>query len=135
MEIVNIVWICISLVVIFGISYIIYKKYTTIDTKKFVPNNEYIPKPKKYECLLFYTTWCPHCKKTLKDLETYKTSSPNENIIFTLVDCDKYPDQADYYQVDSYPTIIMVVDGKNYIFDSNFSKESMDKFVDMILKI
>jgi thiol-disulfide isomerase/thioredoxin len=135
METVNIVWICIGILVVLGISYMVYKKYTKVDPKQFVPNDEYIPKPKTYECILFYTTWCPHCKKTLKDWDTYKTNNTYDNILFRIIDCDKNPDQADYYQVDSYPTIIMVVDGKNYIFDSNFSKESMDKFVNMILKI
>ena len=135
MEIVNIVWILIVLVVLVGLLWIVYKKYTKVDAKKFVPNEEYVTTSKKYECILFYTTWCPHCKETLKGLDDYKTSTPHDNIVFTLVDCDKEPDKADYYQVDSYPTILMVVNDKNYIFDSNFSKESMDKFVETILKL
>ncbi len=129
------IWIGIAIFVMIGILYIVYKKYTNVDPKVFIPNQEYSAKKKTYECILFYTTWCPHCKKTLKDYETYKTSTQYNQIIFTIVDCDKQPDKADYYQIDSYPTIIMLVDGKTYIFDSNFSKESMDKFVEMILKI
>lgn len=135
METSNIVWFCIGLLILFGIVYIVYKKYSKVDKKIFTPNDEYIKTPKTYECLLFYTTWCPHCKKTIKGMEDYKVQTPHDNITFRTIDCDKHPDQADFYQVDSYPTIIMVVEGKNYIFDSNFSKESMDKFVDMVLKI
>ena len=135
METISILWLGIAFIVLSGILYIVYKKWTKVDPNKFTPNDEYVPTSKKYECFLFYTTWCPHCKKTLKGFEDYKTSTPHEQIVFTLVDCDKQPDQADYYQIDSYPTILMVVDGKNYIFDSNFSKESMDKFVGMILKL
>jgi thiol-disulfide isomerase/thioredoxin len=135
MEPVNIVWLGLILLFFMGLTYFIYQRFIKVDSKQFVPNNEYIPQPSTYECILFYTTWCPHCKKTLTDFNTYKESSLNDQIKYTLVDCDKRPDQADYYQIDSYPTIIMVVNGKNYIFDSNFSKESMDKFVNMILNL
>jgi len=135
METVNIVWALIGILVLIGIIYLVYKRYSKQDAKRFIPNNEYIPGSKKYECILFYTTWCPHCKKTIKGMDEYKTRTPNKNITFTAIDCDKYPDKADFYQIDSYPTIIMVADGKNYIFDSNFSNESMDKFVNMVLNL
>ena len=135
METINFVWIFIGLVFFFGLTYFIYQRFLKKDTNQFVPNDEYIPNQKTYECILFYTTWCPHCKKTLKDFNAYKTNSLQDQINYTIIDCDKQPDKADYYQIDSYPTILMVVDGKNYIFDSNFSKESMDKFVNMILNL
>jgi thiol-disulfide isomerase/thioredoxin len=135
MESVNIVWIGLILLFFMGMTYFIYQRFLKVESKQFVPNDEYIQENKKYECILFYTTWCPHCKKTLEDFNKYKTSNLNDQILYTLVDCDKKPDQADYYQIDSYPTIIMVVNGKNYIFDSNFSKDSMDKFVNMILNL
>lgn len=135
MERVNIIWIVIGLCVLAGISYFVYKKYLKIDHKAFVPNDEYRTDLKEYECILFYTTWCPHCKQTLKDWEIYKTDKPREGATFSVIDCDKFPDKADFYQIESYPTIIMVVKDKKYIFDSNFSKESMDKFVETILKL
>ena len=135
MEIINVAWITVGLVFFFGLTYLIYRRFLKPQPKQFVPNDEYIPIEKKYECILFYTTWCPHCKKTLTDFNNYKTSSLQDAIQYKIVDCDKHPDQADYYQIESYPTIIMVAEGKNYIFDSNFSKESMDKFVHMILHL
>jgi thiol-disulfide isomerase/thioredoxin len=133
METVNIVWIIIGICVLASISYGFYTNFIKIDKKQFVPNEEYVPANKRYECKLFYTTWCPHCKKTLKEWESYKNTRPE--IVFTIVDCDKEKDQAELYQIDSYPTILMVVEDKKYIFDSNFSKDSMDKFVNTILKL
>jgi len=135
METVNIIWIIVALCVIAGMSYYMYKKYLHIDNKAFVPNDEYKKDTKKYECILFYTTWCPHCKQTIKDWGLYKTNKPSEGGTYSEIDCDKFPDKADFYQIESYPTIIMIVKDKKYIFDSNFSKESMDKFVETILKI
>jgi thiol-disulfide isomerase/thioredoxin len=135
METVNVVWIIIGLSFIVGLCYYIYKKYIRIDNKAFVPNSEYTSDIKKYECILFYTSWCPHCKQTIKDWGQYKTNDPIEGGTYTEIDCDKNPDKADFYQIESYPTIIMIVKDKKYVFDSNFSKESMDKFVETILKL
>jgi thiol-disulfide isomerase/thioredoxin len=118
-----------------------YKRYISPKINpKYVPNKEFLPEgetktTENATLYFFYTTWCPHCKQTLKDWEIYRTSSPLEGGTYSVVDCDKFPDKADFYQIESYPTIIMVVKDKKYIFDSNFSKESMDKFVDTILKL
>jgi thiol-disulfide isomerase/thioredoxin len=135
MEVTNIIWIGIFILFIIGLSYYLYKKYFKIDSTQFLPNNEYSPEPIKYECILFYTSWCPHCKKTIKDWDEYKRNNQTEHAIFSAVDCDLHVDKAELYNIDSYPTIIMVYKEKKYIFDSNFTKETMDKFVSTILKI
>ena len=135
METINTVWIGIGILFMLGLSYYIYIHYIKKDKKEFVPNEEYVDTPIKYECILFYTKWCPHCKKTIKDWTNYKNNNRDTRATFTLVDCEKNKDKAEIYGIESYPTIIMVLNGKNYEFDSNFSKESMDKFVSTILKI
>lgn len=135
METINTLWVSIGLIFISGLIYYIYIKYIKKDKKEFVPNEEYVDKYIKYECILFYTDWCPHCKKTLSEWSDYRNSFSDTRAKFTIVDCDKNKDMAELYGIESYPTIVMVLNGKNYIFDSNFSKESMDKFVSTILKI
>jgi thiol-disulfide isomerase/thioredoxin len=135
METVNVIWIGIGILFLLAITYYIYKNFLKKDKKAFVPNDEYVDQTIKYECILFYTEWCPHCKKTLDDWADYKNTFSDTRAKFTLVDCDKQKDKAEIYGIDSYPTIVMVLNGKNYVFDSNFSKESMDKFVSTILKI
>jgi len=135
MEISKIIWMAIGFIIIAGIAYYVYVKKYKIDEKEFIPNSEYIKEPKKYECILFYTTWCPHCKKTLEEWDKYKLNHKNENNSFEVIDCDKRVDQAEFYEIDSYPTIIMLYKNKKYIFDSNFTEESMDKFVSTILKL
>jgi thiol-disulfide isomerase/thioredoxin len=133
MEFIQIIWLIIGLLVMILVGYILYLNFVKKDPKVFVPNQEYILKEKKYECKLFYTIWCPHCKETLVEWGKYRATRPD--IQFTLVDCEKEKEQANQYDIDSYPTIIMFVNDKKYIFDSNFSKESMDKFVDMVLSL
>lgn len=127
------VWMILAVCAMFFIAYQIYLKYLKVDPKRFVPNKEYVPIEKKYECKLFYTTWCPHCKDTLKEWGAYKNT--RSDLLFTIVDCDKDKEEADLYEIDSYPTILMLVNDKKYIFDANFSKEAMDKFVDTVLKL
>ena len=125
----------VGFIIIAGLAYYVYVKKYKVDEKEFIPNDEYKKEPKKYECILFYTTWCPHCKKTLQEWDRYRLNHQNDNSIFSAIDCDKRVDQAEFYEIDSYPTIIMLYKNKKYIFDSNFTEESMDKFVSTILKI
>ena len=135
MESVNAVWIGIGIVFFIGMTYFIYNRFLKKDKKEFIPNEEYVDKSIKYECILFYTDWCPHCKKTLTEWSDYRNNFSDTRATFSIVDCDKNKDKAEIFGIDSYPTIVMVLNGKNYVFDSNFSKESMDKFVSTILKI
>jgi thiol-disulfide isomerase/thioredoxin len=134
MEGVTIIRAILGILLLVCIGYYVYSRYFKTD-KQFVPNNEYIPEPKNFECILFYTSWCPHCKKTIKDWDEYRRNNQNDYAIFSEVDCDKQMDKAEMYEIDSYPTIIMMYKEKKYIFDSNFTKEAMDKFVSTILRI
>jgi len=135
METVNVVWISMGFLFVAGLTYYIYIHYIKKDKTEFVPNEEYVDKKIKYECILFYTEWCPHCKKTISEWADYKNGFSDSRAKFTIVDCDKNKDKAELFGIESYPTIVLVLDGKNYVFDSNFSKESMDKFVSTILKL
>jgi len=135
MEASKIIWLVVGFFLLLAIAYFVYTKKYKLDESRFIPNNEYKPEAKKYECILFYTTWCPHCKQTIKDWDKYKLSHQNENALFSVIDCDKQVDKAEFYEIDSYPTIIMLYKDKKYIFDSNFNEEAMDKFVSTIIKI
>ena len=130
-----ILYIILFLIILGCLFYYLYNKFIKKDKKLFIPNNEFVEDNVTGELILFYTTWCPHCKQTLKDWAKYKVNNEYENATFSEIDCDKEVDKADFYQIDSYPTIIILYKGNKYIFDSNFTDESMDKFVSTILKI
>jgi thiol-disulfide isomerase/thioredoxin len=114
--------------------YYLYNKFIKKDKKLFIPNNEFVEENITGELILFFTTWCPHCKGTIDKWLRYKeTYSLDYKIDFRMVDCDLNANEANIYNIESYPTIILKIKDKKYEYDSDFSKETMDKFINTIM--
>jgi thioredoxin-like negative regulator of GroEL len=120
-------------IILIIITFVLYKRYTK--KIKYNPNNEYIRNDKESELMLFYAAWCPHSQTTLKQWYKYKeTYKGDYKISFSEIDCDKNPNVADNYDIDSYPTIILLLDGKKYIFDAQMNDATLTQFINTIMK-
>jgi len=119
------------------IAYFMYNYIYKLNYSKFLTNNEYGLKSNKKEgtLILFYTTWCPHCKSTLELWNTLKKKNNyNKYIItFTEIDCDKDSELAAKYTIEEYPTIILIKDDKKYTYEANLSKVTLDLFINTIM--
>ena len=124
----------IGLFVIFIIiAYFVYKGY--MKKIAYNPNSEYKQNSNLGELMLFYVDWCPYSQTTLKQWYTYKEKYDGPyNISFVEIDCDKNTNLADNYNIDSYPTIILLLNGKKYIFDAQMSDEVLTEFINTIMK-
>jgi|AntAceMinimDraft_1070359.scaffolds.fasta_scaffold168302_2 thiol-disulfide isomerase/thioredoxin len=115
--------------------FIIYTYINKTNKKKdFVENNEYIETGLQNNAVLytFYTTWCPHSKKTL---ETLKTIKPNyTNIEFKEVNAEKDLDLANSFKVDSYPTIILLYKDEKYMYDADLEESTFRQFIRTTMK-
>jgi thioredoxin-like negative regulator of GroEL len=131
------VWLIVgSIVSLIIISYLAYKYYFVKDPKLFVPNDEFIENDRtSCEILLFYVTWCPYCQDTMTVWNEYKNTydQTKYKVAFVENDCDVFPTIADSYNVENYPTIILVRDGKKYEFDATLTPDAMDKFINTIM--
>ena len=133
MDIMIVVGIAVGLVALYYI-YLLFNP----PKPEFVPNDEFVlDKEKKGEAILFYTQWCPHCKTTMPKWLDYKNGydQKKHSISFREVDCDDKVTEAERYGIDSYPTIVLVVNEKRYIYDSEFTPETMDKFINTIFAL
>jgi len=107
---------------------------------KYNPNNEYIDVDKKDankegRLMLFYVDWCPYSKTTLKQWIDYKESyNKKYSITFDEIDCEVNVSIADEYNIESYPTIILVMNGKNYIYDAQMNDATLTQFINTIMK-
>ncbi len=114
-----------------------YNYIYKLNYSKFLTNNEYGLKSNKKEgnLILFYTTWCPHCKSTLELWNTLKKKNKyNKYIItFTEIDCDKDSAIAAKYTIEEYPTIILIKDDKKYTYEANLSEVTLDLFINTIM--
>ena len=123
------------LIIFIIITIVVYKKY--IQKMNYNPNNEYIKSDKKGQLMLFYAAWCPFSKTTLKQWYSYKeryATSGEYSISFNEIDCDEKVDLADKYNIDEYPTIILLVDGKKYIYDAQMNDDTLTQFINTIMK-
>jgi thiol-disulfide isomerase/thioredoxin len=125
-------------IIFIGIGYFMYNKYIKVDPTLFVPNDEYKQKitlKKECDVILFTADWCPHCKKTEPEWIKYTDAfnSDKYTVYFKKVLGDNEPVLIEKYNIENYPTIILVKDGLSYEYDSNFSKESMDLFIETIM--
>uniref|UniRef100_A0A6C0JMP6 Thioredoxin domain-containing protein n=1 Tax=viral metagenome TaxID=1070528 RepID=A0A6C0JMP6_9ZZZZ len=125
------------LIVFAGISYYIYKS-KQLDPNRFIPNDEFksIEQVKEVELMLFSVDWCPHCFTTRKVWDSFKSSYKPEGYIVTYVeiDCDKYTNTADSYNISEYPTIILVKNDIKYIYDAEISSDSLELFINTVMK-
>lgn len=91
----------------------------------------------------FHADWCPHCKKAQPEWESFKQSTDGKtingykvscvNINCTNEDDSKSNEYINKFNIDSYPTVKMVKDGKTIDFESRITTSSLDGFLNSML--
>lgn len=123
------------------VAYFVYKNYFLPQAKpSYIENNEYEQKDEVgiATIYLFYTTWCPHCKKAKPEWEKFKNEY-NERIIngktlqFEEVDCDKDEETASRFNVEGYPTVKLVIGEQIIEFDAKPTYDTLVQFVESSL--
>ena len=121
-----------------------YKRYISPKINpKYVPNKEFLPEGEKKTTenatlYFFYTTWCPHCKKSMPIWKSLKDELDNKEIKgttinFIEVDCDKDAALAEKFNVQGYPTIKLVKGNQIIEYDAKPSKETLMEFLNTSL--
>ena len=59
----------------------------------------------------FYATWCPHCSKMEPVLEKL-AEEPGDGVAIYRLDVDKFPDLANTYAPDGFPTFVVFENGE-----------------------
>lgn len=118
----------------------IYKKYIKNKTPEklegFDQNNN---SDKSVDLYLFYTEWCPHCKKTKPEWEKFKSNYANGQKIngytinFIEVDCDANEELATKFKIEGYPTIKLMKGNQIIEFDAKPDEASLQQFLSNVL--
>jgi thioredoxin-like negative regulator of GroEL len=101
-------WVLILFLLLIG-SIFYNMAFATYETFKNVSNSN-ITTGKKL--VLFYTETCPHCTAMLNDWNTAakKVNTGSQKMI--KINCTKNKDLANKYSITSYPTILLLSNGK-----------------------
>jgi len=146
------------LFLVFSVSgYYGYKKYIKdkITTTKFADVANADRNNKNATIMMFFVDWCPHCKTakpewkkfedkyngkiingyTLKCVEVNCTDdSPGNYAAGKDANADRIATLIKTYNIESYPTIKLVIDGGETIeFDSKITQDSLATFVNTVM--
>jgi len=116
------------------IAFYIYRRYhKPSDSNKDKDKNKKVITADVY---YFYTTWCPYCVKARPEWDKLKTYWKDKKkngytLLFSEIDCDKNESLASKYDVETYPCIKIIKDGKIYDYDAKPTLENLNKFLNM----
>lgn len=98
---------------------------------------------KTAEIYFFHVDWCPHCVKAQPIWDSFSSKMNGATINGYTIKCidinctdDKdssVQDTITNFNIDSYPTVKMIKDNDQILFDSKISSESLEKFVNTVL--
>jgi thiol-disulfide isomerase/thioredoxin len=120
----------------------VYKKSISSKIKdNYAPNQEFLSNKGSAQSATlyyFYTTWCPHCKKTMPiwdELFSELNDTELNGVTLSLikVDCDKEQSLAESFNVQGYPTVKLVYGGKTIEYDAKIDKSTMMEFLNSSL--
>lgn len=125
----------------------VYNKYlvpkmnpTYVDNKEFIEEEGEV---KEAELMIFTVDWCPYCKKAMpvwkKFEEEYNNKTINGyKIYFRTINCtdEKDPEVKELlnkYDIDGYPTIKLVKDGEDVLYDAKPEFNTLQQFLQTVL--
>jgi thiol-disulfide isomerase/thioredoxin len=96
--------------------------------------------------MFFYVDWCPHCKTAKPEWVSFCNEYNQKVVNDTIVNCDKggtnctndddpeIVTMISQYKIESFPTVLLIKDGKRYDFDAKVTRSSLEEFVKTVSK-
>ena len=92
----------------------------------------------------FHADWCPHCTKAQPTWNLFSGDYNKKTIKGTEIECvdvnctddndKKVQKLISTYNIQSYPTIVMVKDGTTIVFDGRITEDSLKQFVESVIE-
>lgn len=138
----TLIFIIFIIIIFIVVGFILFNKnIDKITNKNFVLNKEFINKDINntgdLTVIYFYTNWCPYCKKSRPEWESFKelvkTQAFADKVVFKDVDCDADPETANNFNVEGYPTIKIIYKNEVYDYDAKPEASLLLQFVESII--
>lgn len=80
---------------------------------------------------IFTAKWCSHCLKAMPMFKELANELSQDKIAFKFIDEANNKDMLKEFNVTSFPTVIMTVNGKNVTFSGERTKQNLKNFISM----
>ena len=84
----------------------------------------------KYLLVLFYDPECPHCKDFMPIYEKTATLLKGENFVFTKIDCVKNQKIEETYNIEAFPTLMLLIGEQRIIYEGKRNSEDIKKWLE-----
>lgn len=139
--------IIISFIIFFGLGFYLYNtiikpniSFSYVTNKEYVNNTLDKDNNEDVLIMLFKTEWCPYCKSSMGEWNKFVNyiKELNQTIDYTIrtsvIDCDKQEDIANKYNIEAYPSIILLYKNKTYEYDASADKDNLIAFLESSTK-
>ena len=83
----------------------------------------------KYILVLFYDPECPHCQNFMPDYAKMATDLKKENFVFAKLNSVRYEKIANNYELEAFPTLILLKNQEKFVFEGARTQENIEKFL------
>ena len=83
----------------------------------------------KYLLILFFDPECPHCKNFMPEYGKIADNLSKENFVFAKLNSVKYEKIANNYDLEAFPTLILLKKGEKVVFEGERSPEKIENFL------
>lgn len=83
----------------------------------------------KYILVLFYDPECPHCQNFMSDYGKMATDLKKENFIFAKLNSVRYEKIANNYELEAFPTLILLKNQEKFVFEGARTQENIENFL------
>jgi protein disulfide-isomerase A1 len=83
----------------------------------------------RYILVLFYDPECPHCQNFMPDYAKMATDLKKENFVFAKLNSVRYEKIANNYELEAFPTLILLKNQEKFVFEGARTQENIEKFL------
>ena len=112
------------------IIFIIFLIISIVFKKNLVPKEEQFQNQNENRIVLCHATWCPHCTNFKPAWDSFKQNNESKFPVKIMdLDSDRDSEEIKQYEVQGFPTVILVKNGEHISYEGPRTEEGLVGFL------